>query len=141
VAEIRGGADFGTLARRVSVHVSAATDGRLIDQTDDDLRVRVQGRARGRQVIDDLEPGEVSEPFVGEVYDPHTLRFEPTGVYIVRLDDETPPRQAPFEEVEDFVRPTYLRRFYTRFLSELKQEMLAGGEFEIVAANLPEPGD
>jgi len=62
-------------------------------------------------------------------------------VYIVRLDGETPPRQAPFEEVEELIRVNYLRRYYSRFLGQLKSQMLAEAEFEIVEANLPELGD
>jgi len=140
VQEIRGGAEFSEVARRESNHLTADEDGRLLDQTDDDLRLQVQSRARGRRVIDELELGEVSAPFVGEVYDPHTLRFEATGVYIVRLDDETLPRQGEMEEVEELVRANYLRRYYSRELSEVKDEMLAEGEFEVIDANLPELG-
>jgi hypothetical protein len=137
-AEIRAGADFAELARRVSVHVSASDGGRLPGQTDDDLQLRLQGRARGRQIVDDLEIGEVSPAFIGEVYDPVKMQFVPSGVYIVRLDEEFPPRQAPFEEVENLVRRNYLRRYYTRLLSELKAEMLAEARFKVVAASLRE---
>jgi parvulin-like peptidyl-prolyl isomerase len=136
--QIRAGADFAEIARRVSVHVSAPDGGRLLQQSDDDLQLRLQGRARGRQIVDALEVGEVSKAFIGEVYDPHKLQFVPSGVYIVRLDEEFPPRQAPFEEVEELVRSNYLRRYYTRFLAELRADMLAEARFKVIKSNLPD---
>lgn len=131
VERIRAGEDFGELARRHSVHYSARDGGLLEDLTDYGVGRLVQTRARNRKIIADLEPGEVSEPFVAEIYDPTRLRFERTGVYIVRLESRRPPVQAQFEEVEAMVRANYARRFYRQLRDEVEAELLADIEFRM----------
>jgi len=136
VQEIRAGADFAELARRESRHPSARSGGRLVDQTDEDLREHVQAWAPSRQILEALEPGEVSRAFVGEIHDPRTQRFEPAGVYVIRLDDETPARQVTFEEAREQVEAAYLRRHDSRMRAELKREMLSEAGFRLSEAGL-----
>lgn len=129
---IRSGEDdFGDLARRLSVHYSARDGGLLAELTDYGLGRLVQSRARNRKIIADLAPGEVSQPFVAEIYDPTRLRFERTGIYIVRLEGRRPPVQAELEEVEPMVRANYARRFYQQLRGEVEAELLASIDFRM----------
>ncbi len=130
--EIRSGADFGEIARRESHHVSSRAGGRLVDFTDDELAVQIHGWMRGQRVVDGLEVGEISEPYIGEVYDSDGGRHVSTGVYIVRLDAETPIRQASFRDAKDRVRASYLRRHRAAALEAVVEETLAHWEFRVL---------
>lgn len=131
VERLRAGEDFGEMARRLSVHYSARDGGLLEDLTDYGLGRQVQSRARNRKIIADLEPGEISAPFVAEVYDPVHLRFERTGVYIVRLESRRPPHQAELAEVEELVKANYRRRFYQQLRADVQAEQLQRAGFRM----------
>ncbi len=135
---IRAGEDFAELARRLSRHYSAR-DGGLVaaDLTDFGLGLRVQSRARNRNIIEDLAIGEISDPFVAEVHDPDELRFIRTGVYLVRVEGRTPPVQAEFRDVLEAVRANYLRRHYQELLAAEREEALAAAELVVHEERLP----
>jgi hypothetical protein len=107
------------------------------DWTDDDLLRRVLGRARELSRLEDLEVGEVSAPFVGEVLDPSSGRYQPACVYIVRVDRRTPARSAPFAAVEEAVYADSLARSRRRFLTEIEREVVAAADLRVVTGDLP----
>jgi parvulin-like peptidyl-prolyl isomerase len=132
VEALREGADFAAAARRESKDPSAVDGGRLTDLTDDELAVRVPSRSRGRRILDELELGEISPAFIGEVYDHDALRMVPTGVYVVRLDEERRSSRLSFEEAEELVRVDYARRAGEPARDELKREILAAAGFRLI---------
>ena len=137
VAALRGGADFAAAARRESRDLSAAAGGRLAALTDGELAIRVPSRSRGRRILDELDVGEISPAFIGEVYDPEAMRMVPTGVYIVRLEGDEPSHRRPFEDVEGLVRADFLRRDGEGLAAEIEREVLARAGFRVVAPGLP----
>ncbi len=117
VQEIREGRDFAAVAKEHSQHWTYESGGRLTDLTDEELAAQIPGRGAAR--LDGLAVGEISAPFLGEVYDREEGRYRPTGVFVVRLDDTKPIRQASFEEAEPRVRASLLRRHRGRALEEV----------------------
>ncbi len=136
-ARLRSGEDFAEAARRLSRHYSARQGGLLEDLTDHGIGRLIQSRARNRRRIEELEVGEVSDPFVAEVYEPERLRFVTAGVYIVRVEARRPPVQAEFAEVVDLVRANYLRRHYQRLVAEEREAALAAADLVVYDDHLP----
>lgn len=130
VEALRGGADLAAVGRAAGAAVYAG-DRRLAGWSDEELR-RVFGPARELSRLDELAPGEVLEPFVGEVLHPTSGRFEPTCVYIVRLDGVSPARSVGFAEVEGAVREEYLQQHRQRLLAELAPQVLATADLRVV---------
>ena len=137
VEALRAGDDFAAVARRESSDPSALDGGRLHDLTDDELAIRVPSRSRGRRIVEELELGEVSPAFIGEVYDPDAPRVVATGVYIVRLDDEKPARRRSFEEAEELVRADYARRSGDQAAARIQREVLRAAGFRWTAGRPP----
>ena len=130
VAELAAGGDFETIARLRSQDSSYALGGRLSLLTDAELQMRIQSRSGGRRMLDELRVGEVSRAFIGEVYDADRQRVVPTGVYIVRLDEEIPARRRSFEQAERQARADLMRRNLRRHRQAIETEILEAAHFE-----------
>ncbi len=137
VARIRGGEDMEALAREHSRHYSAGAGGRIRELTDTGLRSRIQATAKFRRRLEALSPGEVTEPFLSECYDPPRLTYVRTGVYIVRLDALNEPVQKSFEDMADAVSQNYLRRNHQHLSAAARQQVAEKIDLEIFADRLP----
>ncbi len=134
VAELRAGADFAELARRISAGPSAAEGGDLGALPPEEW-VRLGPEIY--KTVAALEPGQISDP----VYctdrllttDPRTLRG---GFAILRLEARHPPAERSFEEAIDDVRKTWAGQNAQQLDQELQVAILEEAEFEIV--RLPE---
>lgn len=137
VEEIRAGGDFAALARAHSRHYSAKDGGEILFLNDQAMAQQVQSTAKFRRTVTSLTDGEVSEPFFSECYNPGPLKFEITGVMVVRLDRANPPRQLEFEEAEDMARDQYRRRHHTRLVAEVTAAVVDEVDLKINTAALP----
>jgi hypothetical protein len=132
---IRAGEDFAEIARAHSSHYSAANGGRMERLTAHGIARLVQPRIHNN--LKKLAEGEILDPFVGECYDPKSLQYLHTGIFIIRNVKLYPPVQKPFEEVEDLVRGSYLRRHNQPLEQEVKQEVLESVDLDIYFDRLP----
>lgn len=107
--------DFEQAARRQSEAISTRSRGGLIGRVSENFRGET---FRGQ--IEDLKPGEVSEPFLYG-----------TEVMIVRLDERTPPVVQPFEQVLRRLRQDYLREVPEKKLNAARQQALEEAGFEL----------
>ncbi len=137
VTRIRGGEDMESLAREHSRHYSAAAGGRMRFLTGIGVRTRIQATAKFRRRLEALSPGQVSDPFLSECYDPPRLSYVRTGVFIVRLDALHEPVQQSFEKMVEAVRQNYLRRNHQRLVSAVRRQVAAEIGLEIFADRLP----
>ena len=135
VAELRAGADFAALARRVSSGPEAATGGDL------GALVPRQWARLGPEIykaVTALDPGAISDP----IYctdrllsnDPQTLRG---GFAIVRVRRKHAPTERSFEQALDAVRATWAQRNARQLDEELVAAVLEEAKFDIV--RLPQP--
>ena len=119
LADIRGqihtADDFEQMARRESQSIATRSRGGLIGTVSVDFRGPIV-----RNILDQLKPGEVSEPFLygGEVL-------------ILRLDDMTPATPAPFEEVLPQVKADYAREVPKRKRQAERDRMLQEANFKL----------
>jgi peptidyl-prolyl cis-trans isomerase C len=114
--QVRGGADFGALARAQSQDPGSAPNG-------GDLGFFPKGQMTPafEQAAFTLKPGSVSN-----------VVETPFGFHIIKVFEKRPPRTAPFDEVsgqiKDFLvqgqRAQKLERFITEMKSRSKLEML-----------------
>jgi parvulin-like peptidyl-prolyl isomerase len=132
---IRAGEDFAEIARTHSIHYSAANGGRMDRLTEHGVARLVQPRIHNK--LKKLEEGEIMDPFVGECYDPKLMQYLHTGVFIIRNGKFYPPVQQSFEDVQDMVRGSYLRRNYKSMEDEVKQEVLESIDLDIYVDRLP----
>ena len=137
VARIRGGEDMESLAREHSRHYSASVGGKMRNLTDVGVRTRIQATAKFRRQLEVLEPGQVSDPFLSECYDPSRLLYVRTGVFIVRLDARYEPIQQSFEDMAEAVRQNYLRRNHQHLVTAARQQVAEEIGLEIFADRLP----
>lgn len=108
VATLRGGADFGALARQVSVAASAENGGDLGWVRTDALVPELRSRLAA------LQAGQVSDPVAG-----------PNGVQIFHLRDrraEAPGAAADRDRIRQSIEQEQLERQATRYLRELRRE-------------------
>lgn len=108
VATLRGGADFGALARQVSVAASAENGGDLGWVRTDALVPELRSRLAA------LQAGQVSDPVAG-----------PNGVQIFHLRDrraEAPVAAADRDRIRQSIEQEQLERQATRYLRELRRE-------------------
>lgn len=106
VEQLRGGADFGELARTYSGDVSAEKGGDMGYVHREMLSSTVE------QAIDKLQQGQISDPI-------RTLQ----GVAILRLDDRKPARLREFAEVRERARELWLRDRSDAAWAEFKQKL------------------
>ena len=104
------------------------------------VRTRIQATAQFRRRLEALSPGEVTDPFLSESYDPAKLTYRQTGVFVVRLDALGEPVPQSFEDVLDMVRANYLRRNYQRLVGEVRQQVAEEIGLEVFADRWPPKG-
>ncbi len=134
VAELRDGADFGELARRISTGPAAAAGGDLGPLPPSDwasLHPQIY-----RTVVA-MDAGEISDPVfcTGRILSQGSLRLR-NGFAIVKVREKQPPRQRTFEEALDDVRTAYAQRHVAELVQRLESKLLDEAGFEIL--RLPE---
>jgi parvulin-like peptidyl-prolyl isomerase len=137
VKELRDGRDFAEAARTLSRHYSASSGGRMEHLTSYGVGRLLQPRPAFSGMLNRLEEGEISDPWIAECYITDELRFQQVGVMIVRLAKRYPPEQASFETMKDRVRNQYVRRNFTRLENELRDEMLEDADLKVYVDNMP----
>ena len=107
VATLRGGADFGALARQVSTGASADNGGDLgwvrAAEITPELRVQIQA----------LKVGEISDPIVS-----------PAGVHIFQLRDQRSATAVPLDpqQIRQTIEQEQLERQASRYLRGLRRD-------------------
>ncbi len=114
-AQIKTVDDFEQLARRESQAIATRSRGGNLGEVRPDFR----GPAV-RNVIDQLKPGEVSEPFL-----------HGAEVVILLLEKSTPPTPQPFEDVINRVRTDYNREALPKKRAEDRDKSLKEAGFEL----------
>lgn len=137
VERLRNGGDFAELARTHSAHYSASNGGRIERLADADIGEIVHGRPAFRAVLKKLGDGEISDPMIAECYDTDRMAYTRTGVIIARIAHVYPAEQKRYEEVRELVRENYVRRNHRGFTAEIRNEVLAGANLEILFDHLP----
>ena len=137
VKELREGRDFAEAARTLSRHFSASNGGRMEHLTSYGVGRLLQPRPAFSGMLNRLEEGEISDPWIAECYIADQLRFEQVGVMIVRVARRYPPEQASFEEMRERVRNQYVRRYFTKLENEMREELLEKADLKIYVDNLP----
>jgi hypothetical protein len=137
VEKLRAGQDFAQTAREQSLHFSAANGGRMEHLTTYGVGRFLQPRPAFSGMLNALEEGEISDPFVAECYEPDRLRFLHVGVMIVRMAKRYPPEPITFEGHIDRVRNQYVRRHFQRLEAELRADLLREAGFKVYEQNLP----
>lgn len=114
-AQIRTPEDFEQMARRESQSIATRSRGGLIGTVSADFRGPIV-----RNILDQLKPGEVSEPFLygGEVL-------------ILRLDEVKPATPTPFEEVLAQVKAEYSREVPRRKRQAERDRTLQEADFKL----------
>lgn len=103
--KLKNGADFGELAEAVSEDGSAASGGKL------GWRARTALIPEFSDVVFELEPGAISEPF--------ETKF---GVHIAKVTDKRPERALPFDEVKaDIVKQLEAEFTRDRYNSKIEK--------------------
>jgi peptidyl-prolyl cis-trans isomerase SurA len=109
LARLKGGEDFGELARKFSKGPGAEDGGDVgffkTSQIDPKLR----------EIIKQMSPGDISEPIV-----------RPSGIQIVKLIDNQEERLKPIEEVRDAIYQIFyqkeVNKRYSAWIKELKDK-------------------
>lgn len=113
-ARIQTRADFEQAARRESHSLSTRSRGGLIGTVASDFR----GESFENQ-INQLKPGEVSEPFLYG-----------SEVMIIRLDERQPSTVVPFEDAVTQVRRDYLNEVPRKLREQQRDELLKEVNYE-----------
>jgi peptidyl-prolyl cis-trans isomerase SurA len=106
LARLKGGEDFGELARKFSKGPGAEDGG------DVGFFKTYQLDPKLREIIKQMSPGDISEPIVG-----------PSGIQIVKLIDNQEERLKPIEEVRDAIYQIFyekeVNKRYSAWIKEL----------------------
>lgn len=113
--QIRTAEDFEQMARRESQSIATRSRGGLIGTVPADFRGPTV-----KNVIDQLDPGQVSEPFLYGA-----------EVMILMMDAETPPTPKPYEEVAGRVKNDYARDVPRRQQQDRRAKLLEEAGFEL----------
>jgi parvulin-like peptidyl-prolyl isomerase len=136
VAELRAGASFAELARRISTGPAAAEGGDLGELPPSEW-ARLGPKVY--RTVAAMEPGTIEGPvhLTGRILtaEPRTLR---RGFAILRVRSKTPPRQRTLEEAIDDVRAAFARQNAAEIDGELRAKILDQAGFELVRLPAPE---
>lgn len=113
--QIRTAEDFEQMARRESQSIATRSRGGLLGTVAADFRGPTV-----KNVIDQLDPGQVSEPFL---YGAEMM--------ILKMDAETPPSPKPYEEVAGRVKNDYTRDVPRKQQQDRRTKLLEEAGFEL----------
>jgi len=113
--KLKGGADFGDMARKYSEGPTAMDGGSLGFLNISEMQYQF------REVLSKLKPGEVSE-----------VIKSPRGIHLLKLVEQVEPKSAPFQEIKNEVYNSFMAKEQEKVMKTIASELRENAFIEIM---------